>query len=200
MTMFAIKRAIVFLLAAQFYTHASAASLLLQANDAHFQATGDLEIAVIYTPSEMDARGLGAYDITLEFDSQHWSVPSVDFGLSLSPNGLSGIQFSAFPSSYHIQIAEVSFDSPEDLISTQRGSLSLARLKFKKKTNAFSTFKIDEALISDAFGDAISLTSPLPTLMVGTIPEPNSGVLLVMGLLVCFTHNMLATKNSSRCL
>jgi hypothetical protein len=133
--------------------------------------------------------GVGAYDVTVNFDPVFLAFDSVSQGTHLGDTV--GPFITSMPDS--ISIADISLETPADLLRLQQVSdFLLGSLHFNTLTAGLSRLDISHAVLGDVNGDRImvdSLGSANIEVLPNAIPEPGTLLLLAIGL------GILAIKN-----
>ena len=129
-------------------------------------------------------RGVGSYDITLGFDPAIVSFDSASAGAALG----FGTGLLATPGVNSVGLAEVSFESPFDLLALQAPSFRLHTLLFRAIAAGTSTISVDSLLFFDAFGAPLLAAAVADgAITVVAISEPDSLMLMSGGLLTLLT-------------
>lgn len=132
---------------------------------------------------------LGAYDVTVYFNSNILAFSSVVFGDPILGNqldlfGLGSIQ-NFTPGIGNINLFELSLDSSDDLDAFQAGDFTLAILTLSTIGSGTSSLDINVIALADAVGAPItSVTSgsEITVTEVSGIPEPRTVVITTFGL------------------
>jgi hypothetical protein len=134
---------------------------------------------------------LGAFDISVNFDSADLSFQSATFGdpvlgdqLDLGRLGLNGP--TATPGTGTVDLIETDiFDSPATLIGTQAHSFTLAVLTFDAMQGGTTPLTETINSLSDQNGDAFAglLQGANVTIEPSPVPLPSSGWILLAGLM-----------------
>ena len=175
----AVAAALIF--AALGVTQASAARLLFDPSG-QVRSVGDLaSVDVLFDP-EGGGLLVGAFDITVGFDSSIVTFNSITFGSQLGDPGLFEAVTSFTPGAGSINAAETSL--LVDLSGLQDGNpFPLFSLDFTAVSIGVSPLNFSFALLSDDQGlaiDPLALTSG--SITVSDIPEPSTSLLLLGGL------------------
>lgn len=129
---------------------------------------------------DLAAPSLGAYDIDLSFDGGVLSLLDVAFGAHLDVLGLGSMQETTTGAGM-VNVFELSLDDAADLDSLQPGSFTLATLTFQVTAPGYSALSLAVNSLADAAGDELSVN--LVDSAVTAVPEPSSGLLMLLGLL-----------------
>jgi len=132
-------------------------------------------------------KGIGAYDVTINFNPAILSFNSVTFstllGTTLGP--------ITTPSFGAVSIADVSLELPSDLLALQTTSdFLLGAFKFNTLSLGTSQLNISNVIIGDAFGDPVLVEGLNVSNIIVTqsaIPEPATALLLIIGALSLFS-------------
>lgn len=148
--------------------------------------TGD-SISLNLVISELGTDSLGAFDISVGFDSSVLSFTSYSLGNYLGNiNLLEAIDASAGVAGGTINVAEVSLLTALDLDALQSDGFTLATLNFNVTNLAFGTQTqlsvLSGPVLGDALGSSIAVTG-LGSASVGTIPVPGTLLLLTSAML-----------------
>jgi hypothetical protein len=125
---------------------------------------------------------LGAYDFAVGFDPGVLAFSTAVFGNGLNLTGLGSIQ-TIMPGPGSVEIFELSFDSPDDLITLQPSSFNLMTLLFNTlSTHQASPITLTSLGVGDAYGSALSVTLHDATVSVTPVSEPETFALMLVGL------------------
>jgi hypothetical protein len=134
------------------------------------------------------APSVGTFDLDLGFDPLLLSFVSATFSNQLDILGLGDIQAVA-PSVGSVNVFELSLDSASDLNALQLPAFTLATLTFDTLAEGVSPLTVSLNALGDADGNALeaNIQNGAITIQNGTptnpTPEPNSTVLVAIGLL-----------------
>lgn len=146
---------------------------------------------------------LGTYDVDISFDPGIFGFTSAVFGDPILGNQLDlfglGSLNAVTTGIGTVNLFELSFDDPVDLILLQSENFTLATLSFAALSLGSSSLGIHINALGDEFGD------PLTAQIVGAsatvnqdnnnpIPEPNGLALVLAGLMVLVTVRASRTK------
>ncbi|MBK8018784.1 MAG: PEP-CTERM sorting domain-containing protein [Betaproteobacteria bacterium] len=129
--------------------------------------------------------GLGSFDIDIGFDPGILSFQSAGFSTGLDAFGLGDVQ-SVTPGPGVVNLFELSLDSPSDLIAHQTNAFRLATLMFVALAPGSSPLTITINALADAAGLDLPATALGTNVSISAVPEPASGLLLLMGLGLLF--------------
>jgi len=139
--------------------------------------TAQLDIVV----GDVLPAGLGGYSITLAFDpsildfaSAVSHLPGVTFGLSAEVSAPG-----------RLELSDLSFEEPEDLVNLESASFTLATVSYKAIGLGTSPISVTALDLVDAAGN--TLTASLPAgaaITVSAVPEPATLLSLLGGLAV----------------
>lgn len=131
------------------------------------------------------APSLGTFDINLGFDSGLLGPSNVQFGDQLDVLGLGSIQSFSF-STGSINLFELSLDPVSDLDALQLPSFTLATVTFATRFVGTSVLTLETNALGDALGNPLEATILNGSVGIesSVIPEPNSALLLLIGLAV----------------
>ena len=165
---------------------ARAALIELQPSPLLAATTGD-SIAINLVVSGLGTDSLGAFDISVGFDSSALSFTSYSLGNYLGNiNLLEAIDGSVGNTGSAVNVAEVSLLSAFDLDTLQSGSFTLATLNFNVINLAVGTVTqlsvLPGPVLGDALGFQIAVTG-LGSTSVGTVPVPGTLLLLTASML-----------------
>jgi hypothetical protein len=137
------------------------------------------------------APSLGAFDLTLFYDSSVLTFDDALFGDPVNGNqldlaGFGSLQF-VVPNTAEVRLLEISFDSPTDLNDLQLGSFQLAQLRFTAIAAGNPDVSLGPVELSDAFGNPIRFE-------FAEVPEPGSVCLFVTGAAVLALASSRRTK------
>jgi hypothetical protein len=160
---------------------ARAALIELQPSPLLAATTGD-SIAINLVVSGLGADSLGAFDISVGFDSSALSFTGYSLGNYLGNiNLLEAIDGSVGNTGSAVNVAEVSLLSAFDLDTLQPGLFTLATFNFNVINLAAGTVTqlsvLSGPVLGDALGSAIAVTG-LGSTSVGTVPIPGTLLLL----------------------
>jgi len=160
---------------------ARAALIELQPSPLLAATTGD-SISLNLVVSGLGADSLGAFDISVGFDSSALSFTSYSLGNYLgNVNLLEAIDGSVGNTGSAVNVAEVSLLSAFDLDTLQPGSFTLATLNFNVINLAAGTVTqlsvLAGPVLGNALGSQIAVTG-LGSTSVGTVPIPGTLLLL----------------------
>jgi len=131
---------------------------------------------------------LGTYDINVGFDPALLSYVSAVFGDQLDLFGLGDIQVLT-PSTGSVEVFELSLETVDDLINLQASAFRLATLTFDTLTaGSNSPITLSIIALGDAAGDSLSADLQEGSVTIaasagpGTVPEPDTSALLLLGL------------------
>lgn len=121
---------------------------------------------------------LGVYDLNVTFNPALLSFVNVNWGTGLDIFGLGSLR-TVNTSSGLVNIFELSLDSAADLNALQTANLLLASLQFIGVGTGTSNIALAINALGDADGASLSANIVYGS---GTgVPEPSSGVLLLIG-------------------
>lgn len=125
---------------------------------------------------------LGAFDLDVSYDDSILAATGVTFGPFLGDPGL-GEAILGFDVSVPglVDFFEVSLLLPFELDVLQPGSFPLATISFDTVGVGASSLSFSEAVLGDAFGQPLDVTSAQPG-SIRVVPEPASWNLLLAGL------------------
>jgi len=135
------------------------------------------------------APSVGAYDLVVTFNDQILDAAGVSFSpfLNTIPSVEAGTSIQDFTITPGIvDFSEVSLLTGQELDNVQPDNFILAGISFTTTNVGTSTFTFSNAVVSDAFGDALPVSTAGATLSVVTapaapVPEPATLLLLTAG-------------------
>ena len=165
---------------------AQAALIELQPSPFLAATTGD-SIAMNLVVSGLGTDSLGAFDISVGFDSSALSFTSYSLGNYLGNiNLLEAIDGGVGDTGSTVNVSEVSLLSAFDLDTLQPGSFTLATLNFNVINLPAGTMTqlsvLSGLVLGDALGSPIAVTG-LGSTNVGTVPVPGTLFLLAASML-----------------
>jgi hypothetical protein len=165
---------------------AHAALIELQPNPLLAATTGD-SIAINLVVSGLGTDLLGAFDVSVGFDSSALSFTSYSLGNYLGNiNLLEAIDGGVGDTGSTVNVSEVSLLSAFDLDTLQPGSFTLATLNFNVINLPAGTMTqlsvLSGLVLGDALGSPIAVTG-LGSTNVGTVPVPGTLFLLAASML-----------------
>jgi len=143
-------------------------------------------IAVDVVASDLLSGGapsLGAFDLSMRYDSSALSFAGVTFGTALDLFGLGDIQDFDLTSPGLLNAFEVSFDSAADLNSLQPGVFTLFTITFNATAPGAAALGLAANSLSSAEGTALTAAALNgANVEVTAVPLPAAGWLLISGL------------------
>jgi len=132
---------------------------------------------------------LSTFDLNIDFDSAILSFNRVEFGDPLLKDQLDlwnlGSYYRVAPEVGTVNLCELSFDNPDDLLSYQAPTFTLATLFFDTIAGGTSILSMDNIILGDAWGDSLGVDTILnDSIIVDPIPEPATMLLFGTGLLL----------------
>jgi hypothetical protein len=140
---------------------------------------------------------VGAFDLDVSFNPTIFSSTGVRFGQFLGNPGLGEVLTISSPARGVIDLAAVSFLSPEELNALQPARFSLASLDFSSLREGTSPLAFSQAIIADAFGGTLATTASGGIVNVAA-PEPSSFLLVASGLVAAIVITWLRTNQTWR--
>lgn len=156
--------------------------------------------------NNQSAPSLGAYDLTLDFNSDLLNLTGIYWGDSALGNQLDIAGFGSLQDvinsaldthTRNLNLFELSFDSAEYLDQQQAGNFTLLSLLFASSNTGVADFSLQINSLSDAWGNALvaNVLNTSVTVKDGstaTVPEPSAWLLLMSGLIVfCFRQRKI---------
>ena len=144
------------------------------------------------------APSLGTFDLNLDFDPAILSFSSVVFGDPilgdlLDPTGLENTFDFTNPGFGTVELFDLSLDSARQLNTLQPGSFVLGSLVFDTIGVGTSSLNLTVNSLGDADGNALSANvqnGSADVNAVSSVPEPNSGLLLLTGAAIVMVIRM----------
>jgi hypothetical protein len=193
--------------------HTSAASIRLRAvphpTGGSAFPVGDpltIEILALLGADEI-ALGVGAFDTTIQFDPGLLTFTGITFGSSLGALGSESDDFSLGAIGNTVNVSQVSYLTPSELLARQApagSSLRLASLTFTAAAPGGPMFDTLAAILSSAdgtqafemgvLGDLARISIFQPDPPPQSVPEPTTALLLGSGLVAA----LLARRRAPR--
>jgi hypothetical protein len=154
--------------------------------------TFDVDIVI----SGLGSEALGAFDLTIGFDSAIVGLNNVTFGDQL---GLvfGSVQADSLLNPSSLNLFEVSFDLVDTLLNFQADTFTLATLTFDTLAYGTSAIGFSSYLLSNASGLSLSATTQGGSVTV--TPEPSTVLLVLIGLtgIVYYARRNVNSRNVS---
>lgn len=163
--------------------------ILPAAQDVQLGDSVEVAITISYLGDFM-APSLGVFDIDFVFDASVLSLSSVAFGDPVLGDQLDLFGFGsialATPSdpAGSVNLFELSFDLPEDLIDLQAASFTLATLSFDAVGLGSSNLTLGVISLGDQDGAPLFFEAIDGAVNVVPVPEPGAALLFGAGMLV----------------
>ena len=130
--------------------------------------------------SELAGAAVGGFDVDVSYDATRFTLIDITFGGALG-DVLAGDQLTDVVTGLGtVSLGSVSLLDPVTLAGLQTDPLTLVSLLFEATAPGAGAFGIGAALLSDAFGAALTIGSQTGT-SVDVVPEPALAWLLALG-------------------
>lgn len=157
-------------------TVSAAITLSLLPSSASFSAGDTFDVDLVVSGLDAGAApGVGAFDLNIAYDGGLLSADSVVFGTALGDPDLEALSASDLSSPGNVNVAQVSLLDTATLLSTQLASFTLATISFTALADGDAAFHL--------VGD-LRVDDPLGIKLAINVPEPDSVVLLLVGLAI----------------
>lgn len=165
--------------------NASAATVSLMPSSQSVAVGANFSVDILVSDLATDA--LGGWDGSLLFDSQYVTLVSTALGDDVLGNQLDLAALGTYNEisalSNGVNLLEVSYDDPAQLLSQQADSFVLATLTFTRLADGTLDFSFLANDFSDASGDAsLLLESNLASAQISAVPVPAAAWLLLSGI------------------
>ena len=145
-------------------------------------------VSVDLVVSDLGGSALGAFDVNVSFAPGILGLSGVTFGSLLGDPITEALALSTPGGPGTVELTEVSFLAPADLLLLQSSSFSVATLQFDTLGVGSSPLDISILSVSDANGGELSATSQSGVVTVRTsvaeVAEPATLMLLTAGLVL----------------
>jgi hypothetical protein len=157
---------------------AAAVSIALLPSQPSVNVGGPLTLTL--QASALAGAAVGGFDVDLTYDASRFTLIDVVFGGALGDVAAGDQLTDVVSGTGTVSLGSVSLLDPVALALLQTDPLALVSLLFEATAPGAGAFGIEAALLSDAFGAALTIGSQTGT-SVDVVPEPALALLLALG-------------------
>lgn len=157
---------------------AAAVSIALLPSQPSVSVGGSLTLTL--QASALAGAAVGGFDVDVSWDVTRFALIDVVFGGALGDVGAGDQLTDVVNGIGSVSLGSVSLLDPVTLAALQSDPLALVSLVFEATGAGAGAFGIDAALLSDAFGAALTIGSQTGA-SVDVVPEPALALLVALG-------------------